>query len=391
MTASGIDMGSTCGDPRMMRAMLFIVSGMILVLAGCHGGSGAVRVQPRVDASPIDAAAIADRDPRTLTIFDGSTGEPIAWQDLIAAIADADAIILGEQHDDGVGHAAQLAIVQDVAALRSHLATRGALAMEMLERDEQAVTDDYLEGLIDAPTLATLTHSTTWAGEGSWANWYQPIIDAARDAGWRVIAANAPRRYVRLARTHGYERLRELPAERRALIALPRTWPLDYRQRFVDVMSAMRHEAQPQQPPSETVQGATDDAAAHEPPPPAAAAHGPIPTERINASFRSQLLWDSTMADSIARARRAGAKPVIHLVGQFHSDFNGGTVQELRARLGRNARIATVSMQRREQDALHDDDHGRADFVIYTGVKPAPDAPESPESPDVEETTGSST
>ena len=39
--------------------------------------------------------------------------------------------------------------------------------------------DDYLDGVIDAETFAKLTFSTDWAGEGTWAAWYQPIVDAA--------------------------------------------------------------------------------------------------------------------------------------------------------------------------------------------------------------------
>jgi hypothetical protein len=94
--------------------------------------------------------------------------------------------------------------------------------------------------------------------------------------------------------------------------------------------------------------------------------------EDIDPGFRSQLLWDSTMADSIARALRTPrTTKVIHLVGQFHSDFSGGTVKELRARRP-IARVLTVSMQRRDGDALHERDEGRADIIIHTGRRPPP-------------------
>ena len=76
----------------------------------------------------------------------------------------------------------------------------------MLERDEQMLVTDYVEDVIDLRTFMDLTHSASWSGAGSWRGWYHPMIDRAkddRDAGARVVAANAPRRYVRLARTDG--------------------------------------------------------------------------------------------------------------------------------------------------------------------------------------------
>ena len=46
--------------------------------------------------------------------------------------------------------------------------------------------DDYLDGLIDAPTLARETLSEDWGATGGWLAWYQPIVDAA----------NAPRSFL---------------------------------------------------------------------------------------------------------------------------------------------------------------------------------------------------
>ena len=37
----------------------------------------------------------ADADARALSIFDGSSGEPIAWNDLIERLSDSDIVILG--------------------------------------------------------------------------------------------------------------------------------------------------------------------------------------------------------------------------------------------------------------------------------------------------------
>ena len=67
--------------------------------------------------------------------------------------------------------------------------------------------------------------------------------------------------------------------------------------------------------------------------------------------FRGQLVMDATMAASIAGARRDGAEKVVHLVGHFHCDFNGGTVQELQYR-DPNARILVITALGEAESAL---------------------------------------
>jgi uncharacterized iron-regulated protein len=397
-----IDVRGRSGDARgtmraRIRAILIVVvtscvGSAASSLAGCKGHAPLVRPALRptppaaaAEVNAIDASTIAGRDPRHLPMFDGRSGERLTWNDLMGRILASDVIILGEEHDDALGHAVQLAVVQNAA---ERWPREGALSMEMLERDEQVVVDDFLEGLIDVDTFARLTESVDWAGAGTWAKWYQPIIDAAAAGGWSVTAANAPRRYVRIARTEGYDRLKKLPPQREALIALPRTWPMDYRQRFINVMNEAGDDddedededavmvaatqvdvdakAQATTAPSATTATAPSTAPATRPNP-----HGPMKPEDIDPGFRSQLLWDATMADSIVRTlRTGGTKKVIHLVGQFHSDFAGGTVKEIRARAP-ITRVLTVSMQRTDSGSLRERDRDRADVIIYTGQRDA--------------------
>ncbi|MHC4776253.1 MAG: ChaN family lipoprotein, partial [Planctomycetota bacterium] len=90
--------------------------------------------------------------------------------------------------------------------------------------------------------------------------------------------------------------------------------------------------------------------------------------EQVLEMFRAQLVMDATMADSIAAASRAGAAKVVHLVGHFHCDFEGGLVQELRRRLP-EARILVVTLLSLDGEELGEDDVGRADFVVHTGYR----------------------
>lgn len=314
-----------------------------VLAGGCAANSYSFAVHAASPAIP--GASLADeepevlaRRPRDLPMYSGRSGAPIGWTDVQQGMAWADVIIVGEEHDDAVGHAVELAIAHDMVSRHPH----SALSMEMLERDEQPVVDDYLEGIIDAQMLEKLTLSTNWGGEGKWMSWYQPMIECAKEHHARIVAANAPRRYVRLARTDGYNRLRALPPDRRRLFDLPgELKDQGYVERFIEVMSEDGHE--------------------------------PTNAKRTQAEIEkvmgAQLVWDATMGASIAKAKRAGASKVVHIVGQFHCDYNGGTVQELRRRLP-YARILTITMQRDDGAALREEDRNRADVVIYTGKRP---------------------
>ena len=320
---------------------------MALASGGCvtgHPGPG--YYETRNQARYPDTAALPNPPfpPTGLAMFEGRTGRILTWTDLMEGVMWADAVILGEQHDDAVGHSVQLAVVQFAFASDPY----GAVSMEMLERNEQGIVDEYLAGTIDAATFTERTGSTSWGGADGWRQWYLPIIDEARR--WRapVVAANAPREYVRMARVDGWDALRALPPEQQALFSLPmREASGAPRLRFEEFM----RESWAQHAPDSSETGGGPSA------------------EAIAAAWRSQSLWDATMADSIARELGPvwDRRRTIHLVGQFHSDFDGGLVQQLRAR-DQFARILTVSLRPRTSLTLDPEDVGAADVVIYTGL-----------------------
>jgi uncharacterized iron-regulated protein len=315
-------------------------------------------------ASSVDLPAPTPADARALLAFTGD-GTALGWEEVMDEVSGADVVIIGEQHDDAMGHAVQQAIVIDAVARLDGV----VLTLEMLERDEQPLVDDYFEEIIDAEQFTKLTGSGSW---GSWAEWYQPAIDAVRDAGGRVAAANAPRRYVRLARTDGYERLDELPPPRSAWFERPDELDEgDYWRRFHEVMTGAPPPEHDEDDEGEHDEGEHDEGEHGEGDDETGGddgAHGGMSTEDIRAMFRSQLVWDATMAATIIEELEAGAELVIHLVGQFHSDFEGGTVLEVRRRRP-DARVLVISMQRSDSTALLDEDEGRADIVIYTGAR----------------------
>ncbi len=284
------------------------------------------------------------------------------------AVAGADVIVLGEEHDDAVGHRFQLAIVEEV--LQRWPGT--AVSMEMFDRTEQATVDDYLADFIDMETLQERTASTRWLklsrqyaardmnrkafekriarlGWPDWESNYQPIVDAAKAAGAPVIAANTPWLvYMSVARREGFERLDDVTAAQRSLFEVPDRIPDgEYRKRFWEVLAGR---AEGESLPDDDLEEA---------------AHPGFDDEMILGMFRGQLVMDATMAASIAETRQAGAEKVVHLVGHFHCDFEGGLVQELRSR-DPDARILVITALSESSTELHDDDLGRANFVVYT-------------------------
>ena len=280
--------------------------------------------------------------PRALFMFEGSTGRALTWSDVMAAASWADAVFIGERHDDPIAHAVQLAIFEDLAA--GYPGT--ALALEHLERHEQAIVDRYLRGEIGVDEFIDSTGSRNWAGKDTWVRFFQPLVDAADEAGSPVVAANAPRDEVRRARTEGHAALAALPESERTTFDLPLGKPAGlpdsrwndawaaYQDRFRAIMSSDG--------------GASD----------------PEVRARLDSLFLSQSVWDATMGASASYALDAGAPKVVLCAGCFHVESRGGTVLQFEARRP-SARVLTVTIIDDSSDRLRESDRGIADIVIY--------------------------
>lgn len=319
-----------------MRTPL-VFAALALALGACTAPQRAVTKAP----------PLTDDQLRHLPIYDGATGQRLTWDQAAQRIGNADAAIFGEEHSHPVGLPGAAVLFEDaIERYASHAIvsndeqwreSQGALALEFWERDQQPDIDAYLASEIDRDTFK----------EGHGSNYppgHERMLEAAKAFGMKVVAANAPRRFVRLARTEGYDHLREtLSPEDRALLVIPDE--LDdgpYRDRFFDLMGGMS--------------GHTEDTESDEPDP------------MVLSFFRSQQIWDATMADSVATLVRTGHRPAILVVGRFHSDHQGSTLVRTRELLG-SADVVSVTFAGRELGllGLHPEDRGMADIVIYTG------------------------
>ena len=205
----------------------------------------------------------------------------------------------------------------------------------MFERDVQTVLDEYLKDLISEQHF--LLSSRAW---GNYKTDYRPLVEFAKENKLEIIAANAPRRYVNMVSRLGRESLEKLsPEAKRWFAPLPFGEASDaYAAKFNALMGQMPNPATPQK-------------------------HSPI--------LNSQVLWDATMAFSIAENLKKNKKPlVIHLNGSFHTENRLGTVEHL-LKYRPKTKILVVTMRYEEDfksfDKAEHSDLG--DFVILTDAK----------------------
>jgi len=273
-------------------------------------------------------------------------GRPVTLDAVATAAWGAEALFLGEQHDDPAAHALEADLLAAVIAARpeaGEAAGRGlrplALSLEMFERDVQLPLDEYLAGQVREKDF--LAAARPWK---AYATDYRPLVELARASRLPVIAANAPHRYVTRVGREGLAGLAGLSGEARGLLApLPLPSPgAGYAQRFAAF-------------------------AAGAPAPSAAGGHA----NAAGAMFEAQWLRDATMAEAVARHLRA--RPgglVVHVCGAFHSEGRQGTPEALVAlRPGTRMLVLTIARDA-GYPAFAQALGGKGDFVAVT-----PDGP----------------
>ncbi len=262
-------------------------------------------------------------------------GQPASWEQLLQATGAVEVVFLGEQHDDTVAHQRQLRVLAALQERYGHQRPL-VLSLEMFERDVQLVLDEYRLGLITEAQF--LEAARPWS---NYARDYRPLVEFARANGWKILAANAPRRYVNRVRRLGREALQALsPQARTYLPPLPYPEPSDlYRRRFLALMRGIQHGDMQVDP------------------------------ERL---LQAQALWDATMAYTLAEhLMRQPEALVVHVTGAFHVEGRMGTPEMLR-RYRPGTRMLVVVL-RPAADPLRFDpaQHmGLGDFVWLTPAPP---------------------
>jgi uncharacterized iron-regulated protein len=276
-------------------------------------------------------AISAQNDEAKYQIFDAK-GNNVTLERILDSIEKSDVVFLGEQHDDAIAHRLQMQIFS--AGFEKYKNSRkAALSLEMFERDVQTVVDEYLQNLITETHF--ISSSRAW---GNYKTDYRPLVEFAKLNNLEVIAANAPRRYVNMVSRLGRNSLEKLSPEAKKWIA-----PLpfgdaspEYAKKFNALMGAM---------------------------PDAANRHSPM--------LDAQVLWDATMAYSIAESlKKEKNKLIFHLNGSFHTENRLGTVEHL---LKYRPQTKALVITMRYEDDFRNFDKSKhtdlGDFVILTDAR----------------------
>ncbi|MFY9345421.1 MAG: ChaN family lipoprotein [Planctomycetota bacterium] len=300
----------------------------LVVLAACTTThlppAGSPRQGKPWAAPPLDRAVVV-RDTRT--------GADISFARLLDALAEADAVFLGEVHTDETTHRVELGVYEGLLERRPGDVV---LALEMFERDVQPALDAYLAG--------TSSESEFLAAARPWANYataYRPMIEAARSRRLPVVASNFPTPLRRvLARSAGstldtLSGADRAHAPRELLPSTPAYW-----QR---VDNAVRGHA-----------GMT----------------GAAPEDANARLYSTQSLWDNSMGEACALAldRHPGSL-VLHVNGGFHSAHWDGTVRQFALRRP-TAKVLTVAIVPTANPATVDPEgKPEADYVVHAEAR----------------------
>lgn len=258
-------------------------------------------------------------------------GADVSWDAMLDTLATADAVFLGEQHDDSSTHRLELAVLEGLDGRGRQV----VLALEMFERDVQPLLDRYLKDEV--------TEEQLLAGSRPWPNYatdYRPMVELARVHDWPVVASNVPRPIAASVSRGGLAVLDTMAVERRALVAADISCPDDqYRRKFVAEMGDMGGH------------GGSDEAAAR---------------AMLERFYQAQCIKDETMGESVAAAIVPG-RVLVHVNGAFHSDERLGTVSRvLRRRPGTRALVVSFVPAPLAATLTPAELAGKGDYVVIT-------------------------
>ena len=267
-------------------------------------------------------------------VYDSDRKRFTDFEAMLADLARADVVFVGEQHDDPSTHRLELAILEGLARRRGNI----ALALEMFERDVQAMLSEYAAGTTDEE--AFLKGSRPWP---RYATDYRPLVEFAKSKGWPIVAGNVPRRLASAVAKGGLAALRAADGDPALYAADPHCPEDDYYDRFAKSMTA------------HPIPGSENRSAAEQ-------------RAMVQRYYESQCLKDETMAESVVRAREQGSPLVVHVNGAFHSDFGDGAAERVRRRLPRAHVVVVSILPVANLDTLEPtkQDRKRADYLVFT-------------------------
>jgi uncharacterized iron-regulated protein len=232
-----------------------------------------------------------------------SAAEQVVYsnKDIIARLAQANVVYLGENHDSLADHQAQLEIITALYQQNPQI----AISLEMFQRPFQPVLERYLAGEINETQLREQTeYDRRWGFD--W-EYYAPILRFALARQIPLIAVNTPTEITRQVARDGLDSLEEDDFRYIPSLAEIKIDDPDYRQML----------------------RASYDNHAHD-------GHGN--SDGFANFFAAQVLWDETMAEAIAQFYQANPDyQIVVLAGEGHIIYGYGIPNRVARRIDQNS------------------------------------------------------
>lgn len=172
---------------RIARRLLHLLVALVL-FAGCRTGSTGAPWQSSVNRE----------HPLVGRVWDVASGRFVDEATVIARIAEARFMLFGETHDNPDHHVLQTRLIRALTAA----GRRPVVAFEMLTPSQAGALARYLAA--HPREAAGIAEAVNWKASG-WPAWamYEPIAQAALDAGLPIVAANLDDERVRAVGRQG--------------------------------------------------------------------------------------------------------------------------------------------------------------------------------------------
>jgi uncharacterized iron-regulated protein len=254
---------------------------------------------------------------------------------LIQKIQTANIIYLGETHDSGTDHQAQLEIVQAIYAGKPRM----AIALEMFQKPYQSALDSYLSGTLSETELLKQTqYQKRWGFD--WG-FYAPIMQFAKAKRLPVLALNTPTEITRKVARSGLDALVTEDFKWIPPLAEIELSSASYRKRILETYESFHQ--------------------------------GKGNSDGFERFFQAQVLWDETMAAAIAQYwLKYPDRQIVVLVGQGHLLFGEGIPNRVARRIKAVGRRdwKQVSVLLNPSEEIEKASPKAADFFWFSEAQP---------------------
>ncbi len=243
-------------------------------------------------------------------------GEPVNQQALIAELAQADYILLGEIHDNKIHHKLQARIIEALIARQY----RPTVVLEMLDTPDQIKIDQFK--LSGNTSVGKFNKATGFGAKGWPYKKYKPLLKSLLKNNLTLVAGNLSRDEARKVIKNGFQ---QLPEKTREVLEL-----FSPSKEQLDIMG------------DEIMVGHCNA----------------LPEKAIPGMVNAQIARDASLAESMLRS----SQPVVLITGAGHARKTLAVPAYLKA-ANNNAKIVSVAFLETGHDTRPSSEF---DFIWYT-------------------------